>query len=75
LKQMAMMRSLILFAVLLAPAIAGVPAALKDWSLPVSQLGEAARYFRYDPVEARRLLARVEPFAVHYEVCVSTVSA
>jgi len=34
-----------------------VPAALKDWSLPVSQLGEAARYFRHDPVEARRLLA------------------
>jgi peptide/nickel transport system substrate-binding protein len=34
-----------------------VPAALKDWSLPVSQLGEAARYYRYDPGEAKRLLA------------------
>jgi peptide/nickel transport system substrate-binding protein len=34
-----------------------VPAAFKEWSLPVAQLGEGARYFRYDPAEARRLLA------------------
>jgi peptide/nickel transport system substrate-binding protein len=34
-----------------------VPAALKDWTLPVSQLGEGARYFKHDPKEARRLLA------------------
>jgi peptide/nickel transport system substrate-binding protein len=34
-----------------------VPAAFKEWSLPVNQLGEGARYFRYDPAEARRLLA------------------
>jgi hypothetical protein len=29
---------------------------------------------QFEP-EARRLLARVEPHAVHYEVCVRTVSA
>jgi peptide/nickel transport system substrate-binding protein len=34
-----------------------VPAALKDWGLPVSQLGEAAKYYRPDPAEAKRLLA------------------
>jgi peptide/nickel transport system substrate-binding protein len=34
-----------------------VPAALVDWALPVAQLGEGSRFFRYDPAEARRLLA------------------
>jgi peptide/nickel transport system substrate-binding protein len=34
-----------------------VPAALKDWSLPVNQLGEGARYYKYDRAEAKRLLA------------------
>jgi peptide/nickel transport system substrate-binding protein len=34
-----------------------VPAALKDWSIPISQLGEGAKYFKYDPAEAKRLLA------------------
>ncbi|MBI5628616.1 MAG: ABC transporter substrate-binding protein, partial [Candidatus Rokubacteria bacterium] len=34
-----------------------VPAALKDWSLPVTQLGEGAKYYKYDPKEAKRLLA------------------
>jgi peptide/nickel transport system substrate-binding protein len=34
-----------------------VPAALKEWSLPINQLGEGARYFKYDPAEAKRLLA------------------
>jgi heme-degrading monooxygenase HmoA len=29
---------------------------------------------QFEP-EARRLLARVEPFAVHYEVCANTVPA
>jgi hypothetical protein len=29
---------------------------------------------QFEP-EARRLLARVDPLAVHYEVCVNTVSA
>lgn len=36
------------------PAISrGVPA----WSLPIEQLGEGAKYYRYDPKEAKRLLA------------------
>jgi len=35
----------------------GVPAALKEWSLPVAQLGEGAKYYKYDPKEAKRLLA------------------
>jgi peptide/nickel transport system substrate-binding protein len=30
---------------------------LTEWSLPVDQLGEGAKYYRYDPKEARRLLA------------------
>ena len=35
----------------------GIPAALRDWSLPVDRLGEGARYYKHDPAEARRLLA------------------
>ena len=38
----------------LSPA---VPPGLAEWSLPVDQLGEGAKYYRYDPPEARRLLA------------------
>ena len=34
-----------------------MPRGLREWSLPVDQLGEGAKYFRYDPKEARRLLA------------------
>ena len=34
-----------------------VPAALKEWSLPVDQLGEGAKFFKYDKAEAKRLLA------------------
>jgi peptide/nickel transport system substrate-binding protein len=34
-----------------------LPVALADWALPVTQLGEGARYYTYDPAEARRLLA------------------
>ena len=30
---------------------------LAQWSLPVDQLGEGARYYQYNPQEARRLLA------------------
>jgi peptide/nickel transport system substrate-binding protein len=36
----------------------GLPLALKDWSLPVNQLGEGAQYYKHDPAEARRLLAQ-----------------
>jgi peptide/nickel transport system substrate-binding protein len=34
-----------------------VPRGLAQWSLPIDQLGEGARYYQYDPQEARRLLA------------------
>ena len=34
-----------------------MPRGMREWSLPVDQLGEAAKYFRYDPKEAKRLLA------------------
>jgi peptide/nickel transport system substrate-binding protein len=36
------------------PAIAP---GLTAWSLPIDQLGAGARYYQYDPTEARRLLA------------------
>jgi peptide/nickel transport system substrate-binding protein len=39
---------------ILSPA---VPPGLAEWSLPIDQLGEGAKYYRYDPKEARRLLA------------------
>jgi len=35
----------------------GVPAALKEWTVPVDQLGEGAKHFTYNPAEAKRLLA------------------
>ncbi len=34
-----------------------VPAALKEWSMPMDQLGDGAKYYKYDPAEAKRLLA------------------
>ena len=41
-----------------AGAINGpVPAALVDWALPVGQLGEGSRFYKYDPADAKRLLA------------------
>ena len=33
-----------------------VPASLSDWHLPVDQLGDGARYYQYNPKEAKRLL-------------------
>jgi peptide/nickel transport system substrate-binding protein len=36
-----------------SPAIAP---GLAEWSLPIDQLGEGAKYYRYDPQEARQLL-------------------
>jgi peptide/nickel transport system substrate-binding protein len=34
-----------------------VPAALKEWSIPVAQLGDGAKYYKHDKAEAKRLLA------------------
>src|SRR5207245_6756929 len=36
------------------PAVAR---GLTEWSLPIDQLGAGAKYYQYDPKEARRLLA------------------
>jgi peptide/nickel transport system substrate-binding protein len=50
-----------------------VPAALKDWSIPIDQLGEGAKYYTYDPVEARRLLAAAgHPRGFPASVCFTT---
>jgi peptide/nickel transport system substrate-binding protein len=38
-------------------ATAAVARGLLEWSLPIEQLGEGAKYYRYDPKEAKRLLA------------------
>jgi peptide/nickel transport system substrate-binding protein len=35
----------------------GVAPGLAEWSLPIDQLGEGAKYYRHDPKEAKRLLA------------------
>ena len=35
-----------------------VPTALKEWSIPMAQLGEGGQWYRYDPAEAKRLLAQ-----------------
>ena len=37
-----------------SPALAP---GLAEWSLPIDQLGQGAKYYRYDPQEARQLLA------------------
>jgi peptide/nickel transport system substrate-binding protein len=34
-----------------------VPAALREWSIPLDKLGEGAKYYKHDPAEAKRLLA------------------
>jgi peptide/nickel transport system substrate-binding protein len=34
-----------------------VPAALKEWSVPMAQLGEGARWYKHDPGQAKKLMA------------------
>jgi len=34
-----------------------VPAGLRDWSVPFDKLGDGAKYYKYDPAEAKKLLA------------------
>jgi peptide/nickel transport system substrate-binding protein len=35
----------------------GLPAGLREWALPIDQLGEGAVYYKHDPAQARQLLA------------------
>ena len=50
-----------------------MPAALKEWALPIDQLGEGARYYRHDPAEAKRLLAAAGyPNGFPASMCFST---
>src|SRR6267143_1243832 len=50
-----------------------VPAALKEWLLPIAQLGEGAKYFKHDPAEARRLLAAAgHPGGFPGSICFTT---
>src|SRR6266568_541881 len=34
-----------------------VPAALKEWSVPMNQMGEGARWYKYDLAQAKKLMA------------------
>jgi peptide/nickel transport system substrate-binding protein len=50
-----------------------VPVALRDWSIPMAQLGEGARYYKHDLAEARRLLAAAgHPNGFPAQVCFTT---
>jgi len=44
-----------------------------EWSLPIDQLGEGARYYQYDPKEARRLLAEAG-FPKGFKTAISTTN-
>jgi peptide/nickel transport system substrate-binding protein len=50
-----------------------VPAGLKDWAVPTNELGDGARYFKHDPIEARRLLgAAGYPNGFQASLCFTT---
>jgi peptide/nickel transport system substrate-binding protein len=50
-----------------------IPAGLRDWSLPIDQLGENARWYQHDVTEARHLLAAAgHPNGLAAAVCFTT---
>src|SRR5207237_456349 len=50
-----------------------VPAAFKDWALPIDKLGEGARWYQYNPAEAKRMLAAAgHPNGFAGNVCFTT---
>src|SRR5262249_61270246 len=55
-------------------AITGpLPAPPSDWALPTAELGEGARSYRYDPADAKRLLAAAgHPNGFPASVCFAT---
>jgi peptide/nickel transport system substrate-binding protein len=55
-----------------------VPAAFKEWALPVDQLGEGAQYYKFDPARAKKLLAEAGhpngfPATISYATYGSTI--
>ena len=50
-----------------------IPAGLREWSLPIAQLGEGAKYYKHDLAEAKRLMAAAgHPNGFSGSVCFTT---